>query len=134
MNKKDDTKVTNNKEEKKGPFSKKKKWQKPTETDVQEKPFTGVTAKPGGVNKMRSKYKLRTQAQLHHENLKKEKKKQKTMKKSLQERKQDFIRQPSQKQGKGKKDKDDNFAKLVNKYKSNLITNTTAKKNKWYET
>lgn len=119
-------------------FNKKPVWkqdkqnQKPSEKPVDK--FTGVAATPG-IKKMRSRYNLKTQAKLHHENMKKEKKMLKYGKKTLQQKKQDFIRQPAQKVNKkGKKMReDDSFAKLVNSYKQKLISASESKKNKWYE-
>lgn len=94
--------------------------------------FVGLSAKEGHT-KMRSKYKLTTQANIHHETLKQRKKQLKNKKKTFMESKKDFIRQPQQKQNTKKKKVDkDNFTDLVNKYKTNLIVNKKAK-NKWYE-
>ncbi|KAF7287821.1 hypothetical protein GWI33_000174 [Rhynchophorus ferrugineus] len=101
-----------------------------TEVECDVKPFSGITAKEGTIQKMRSRYKLGVQAKLHYENIKKEKRKQKMTKKSLAERKKDFIRQPKQKMN--NKSKDDNFSKLVNDYKK-MLTSDVAKKSKWYE-
>ncbi|RZC40310.1 RNA-binding protein 28, partial [Asbolus verrucosus] len=95
----------------------------------QEK-FAGVAAKPG-VQKMRSKHNLKTQAKLHYENLKKEKKKQKFAKKSFKEKQQEFTKQPKQKVNKKKKS-NDNFGKLVTDYKK-LLRASEVKKTKWYE-
>ncbi|XP_044739104.1 RNA-binding protein 28 [Chrysoperla carnea] len=90
--------------------------------------YTGITSKPG-MSKLRSKFKLRAQAQVHHETLKKEKS-LKRKKLQLLTQKQP-IRQPKQKMNKRKQEKDD-FSKLVNKYKSTLTANVV-KKSKWYE-
>lgn len=103
------------------------------DTENELKQFSGVTAKPGSKQKMRSRYKLSTQAKLHYENLKKEKKRQKNSKKTLKEKKKDFIKQPKQKINKGSGERD-NFSKLVNDYKSKLINaESFSKKAKWYE-
>lgn len=102
-----------------------------TENEVNQ--FSGVTAKPGTKQKMRSRYKLSTQAKLHYENLKKEKRKQKNSKKTLKEKKKDFIKQPKQKMNKNSGEKD-NFSKLVSSYKNKLINaEPLTKKSKWYE-
>lgn len=96
--------------------------------------FSGVAAKPG-VSKMRTKYNLKAQAKLHHENLKKEKKKLKYSKKTLQQKRKEFIRQPQQKVNKKMKTKvdTDNFSKLVNRYKQTLLAVPPEKKARWYE-
>lgn len=93
--------------------------------------FSGVPAKPGTVQKMRSRYKLTTQAKLHYENLKMEKNKKKNSKKTLAQKKQDFTKQPKQKINKKVKE-NDNFAKLVNDYKKKLMSVPEGKKTKWY--
>lgn len=105
-----------------------------TEIEAEAEEFSGTTAKPG-VMKMRSRYNLKTQAKLHYENLKKLKKKVKyEKKKTLQQKKQDFIRQPGQKMNKKPKARlDDNFSKMVSSYKKTLLTGEAAKKSKWYE-
>lgn len=94
------------------------------------KSFSGITAKAGTVQKLRSRYKLTEQAKLHHETLRKEKKKRKMTKKTLNERKKDFIKQPKQKIN--KKNQEDNFSNLVNNYKDKLMGGIAAKKSKWY--
>lgn len=93
--------------------------------------FSGVPAKPGTVQKMRSRYKLTTQAKLHYENLKKEKKKIKNSKKTLSQKKRESIKQPKQKINKKVKG-NDNFARLVNDYKKKLMSVPETKKTKWY--
>lgn len=102
--------------------------------EVEPKQFSGTTAKPG-VIKMRNRYTLKTQAKLHHEHMKKQKKKQKFEKKrTLEQKKQDFIRQPRQKINKKPKNKtDDNFSTLVDNYKRRLKSAEISKKSKWYE-
>lgn len=102
--------------------------------EAEAKEFSGTTAKPG-VMKMRSRYNLKTQAKLHHEHLKKQKKKMKFEKKrTLEQKKQDFIRQPQQKINKNPKKKvDDNFSQLVSSYKKKLLSADTTKKSKWYD-
>ncbi|XP_018561291.1 RNA-binding protein 28-like [Anoplophora glabripennis] len=104
-----------------------------TTSENEINPFSGVAAKPGTKQKMRSRYKLSTQAKLHYENLKKEKKKQKNSKKTLKEKKKDFIKQPKQKINKNSGERD-NFSKLVNEYKNKLVNaESFAKKTKWFE-
>ncbi|EFA01819.1 RNA-binding protein 28 [Tribolium castaneum] len=107
-----------------------RKQKRLNETHDTEGEFVGVTAKPGK-QKMRSRYNLKTQARLHLENLKKEKKKAKFSKKTLKERKQDFTKQPKQKIN--KKKENDNFSKLVADYKKKLLALPVQKKTKWYE-
>lgn len=109
----------------------KRKFEESDDKDERPK-YTGVTAKPG-VMKMRSKFNLKTQAKLHHENLKKQKKKAKMGKKTLQQKKQDFIRQPMQKINKNAKKVDDSFSKMVSSYKQKLLSAPVDKKPKWYE-
>lgn len=101
--------------------------------DSEVNKYLGVTAKPGP-QKMRSKFKLQTQAKLHIQNLKLSKKKLKNMKKPLAERKGDHIKQPKQKQNKSiQNTKDDiHLTKLINDYKDKLGQNIK-KKSKWYE-
>lgn len=106
----------------------KKRKLEDTEENLPE--YSGIPAKPG-VQKMRSRHKLTTQAQLHYENVKKEKRKQKFQKKSLKERQKEFIKQPKQKINK-KKFESDNFSKMVNDYKSKLMSVPVSKKEKWY--
>lgn len=90
--------------------------------------FMGVTAKQGDT-KFRSRTKLKTQAMIHHENVKKRKKQ---LKRKLDKTtKKEPIRQPQQKRN-AKKPEPDNFSKLVNKYKTNLSVGS-AKIKKWYE-
>lgn len=104
------------------------------EPEIEPKAFSGTAAKRG-VIKMRNRHNLKTQAKLHHEHIKKQKKKLKfEKKKTLEQKKQDFIRQPRQKINKNPKAKiDDNFSKLVSSYKKKLLSAGTAKKNKWYD-
>ncbi|KAI4463916.1 rna-binding motif protein 14b [Holotrichia oblita] len=91
--------------------------------------YSGVAATPG-IKKMRSKFNLRSQAKLHFENLKNEKKKRKSTK-ALDERRKDFRKQPRQKIN-NKKQAVDNFSVLVNKYKQTLKS-VPLKTSKWYE-
>lgn len=100
-----------------------------------ESEYTGVTSKPGRVDKMRSKHKLTTQARIHHETLKNEKKKIKLTRRVLKKKKDDYLKQAKQKKGKGKKKpKEDNFTKLVDKYTSSTVKGSKVKKRKWFET
>ncbi|XP_066252759.1 RNA-binding protein 28 [Euwallacea similis] len=94
--------------------------------------YAGIVAKEGTVQKMRSRYKLNQQAKLHYENIKKEKRKKKMSKKSLEEKKKDFIKQPKQKVNKSKQE--DDFAKMVSGYKKKLgEAFGDTKKSKWYQ-
>lgn len=101
---------------------------------IEPKQFSGTAAKPGAI-KMRSRHNLKTQAKLHHEHLKQQKKKRKfEKKKTLEQRKRDFIRQPQQKVNKKPKRKaDDNFSMLVSNYKKTLLSADPAKRSKWYD-
>lgn len=90
--------------------------------------YSGVTTKPGTVEKMRSRYKLVAQAKLHHENLKNEKRKVK----KAAERKQEIIKQPKQKMN-NRVNKKDNFSHLVSDFKKKLVNIPSGKKSKWYE-
>ncbi|XP_076231608.1 RNA-binding protein 28 [Calliopsis andreniformis] len=101
--------------------------------DVDEKPFTGMVATPGE-NKLRSKYKLKTQAMIHKETVKKEKKMKKSSKKLEQKRrmKSDSKNEMKMKQRMKVKGDDVNLDKLVNRYKDKLKT-VELKKSKWYE-
>lgn len=93
--------------------------------------FTGITATPGAT-KLRSRYKLKTQAQIHHETLKEEKKRKKFAKKTLREKMLDFTRQPKQKIN--KKNQDDDFSRMVSEYKKNMYDGSVnISKSKWYE-
>jgi len=119
-------KVNNKNEEHKGT----KRSFESSEEELKE--FSGVAATPGN-KKMRSKFNLRTQAQIHHEQLKKEKKNKKFVKKTLKEKQQEFTKQPKQKINKNKLKVSDNFSKLVNDYKKKLLQAPIVKKTKWYE-
>ncbi|KAK5643430.1 hypothetical protein RI129_007275 [Pyrocoelia pectoralis] len=104
---------------------------KDNKEDLQK--FSGVTASFGS-SKMRSKFNLRTQAQVHHEQVKKEKKKKKM---EIQKRplKQKEKKSKPLKQKLNKLKADDNFAHLVNNYKQKLLNANTADtmRKKWYE-
>ncbi|XP_060530240.1 RNA-binding protein 28 [Cylas formicarius] len=102
-----------------------------TQSEQELEDFAGVTSKRGHIPKTRARYKLNVQAKLHYENVKKEKRQQKMAKQSLQQKKEDFIRQPGQKIKK-KKIVEDNFAKLVNEYKNKITEANVIKKKKWY--
>lgn len=106
------------------------------ELQIEPQQFSGTTAKRGAV-KMRNRHNLKTQAKLHHEHLKKQKKQQKfERKRTFEQKKQDFIRQPRQKINKNPKKKsriDDNFSKMVSNYKKKLLSADTTKKSKWYD-
>ncbi|KAJ8982648.1 hypothetical protein NQ317_019049 [Molorchus minor] len=94
----------------KGKLNKAKPNEKESANQMQN--FSGITAKPGTIQKMRKK------------------RKRNNMKKPLNERKQDFVKQPKQKIKKTR-EKDD-FSKLVNKYK-NIVQTAIPEKKKWYE-
>lgn len=106
----------------------------PVEVEGERNKFSGVAATPGN-KKMRSRFNLRTQAQIHHEQLKKEKKKKKFAKKTLQQKQQEFTKQPKQKINKNKHKSNDNFSKLVSDYKQKLMSASAepVKKKKWFE-
>ena len=123
--------------------TKKFKAQKPQKTeriektkttdDSNKKSYSGMVAKPGE-NKLRTKFKLRTQAALHNQTVKKEKKMKKSTKK-LQEKRRN--RNENKKEAKPKqrtkvKADDVNLDKLVNRYK-NKLNSIELKKSKWYE-
>ncbi|CAG9856860.1 unnamed protein product [Phyllotreta striolata] len=93
--------------------------------------YSGVVTKPGVKEKMRSRYKLMTQAKLHQENLKKEKQKRKNAKKTLSEKRKEFTKQPKQKINRVVES--DNFSKLVSNYKKKLVNVPEGKKSKWYD-
>ncbi|XP_045478929.1 RNA-binding protein 28 [Harmonia axyridis] len=90
--------------------------------------FAGIPGKPG-VQRMRNNFKLSQQAAKHFESVKNEKKKKKTMKKSLADKMKDFTKQEKQKIR--NKDESDNFSKLVSHYKK-TIANVPSIKEKWY--
>ncbi|CAH2004988.1 unnamed protein product [Acanthoscelides obtectus] len=92
--------------------------------------YSGVPTEPGKVEKMRSRYKLVTQAKMHYENVKKAKKMKKNQKKTLGEKRKEFTKQPRQKIN--KKTEQDSFSKMVNEYKR-ILSAPPAKKSKWYE-
>ncbi|VEN45461.1 unnamed protein product [Callosobruchus maculatus] len=93
--------------------------------------YSGVPTEPGKVEKMRSRYKLVTQAKMHYENVKKAKKMKKNQKKTLAEKRKEFTKQPRQKIN--KKNEQDSFSKMVNEYKKKILSAPPAKKSKWYE-
>ena len=104
-----------------------------TTDDSNKKSYAGMVAKPGE-NKLRTKFKLRTQAALHNQTVKKEKKMKKSTKK-LQEKRRN--RNENKKEAKPKqrtkvKADDVNLDKLVNRYK-NKLNSIELKKSKWYE-
>nr|CAH7733611.1 unnamed protein product [Callosobruchus chinensis] len=104
-----------------------------TEMRIEEElpSYSGVPTEPGKVEKMRSRYKLVTQAKMHYENVKKAKKMNKNQKKTLAEKRKEFTKQPRQKIN--KKSEHDSFSKMVNEYKNKILSAPTAKKSKWYE-
>ncbi|XP_077299400.1 RNA-binding protein 28 [Arctopsyche grandis] len=109
-----------------------------------EEGFVGETAKPGKLSKMRNRYKLKMQANMHKENVKQEKRLKKITNQKKMVGAKEKIKQPKQKQNTSEKKKkrvmsenrsDKNFSDLVNKYKSKLVAGSSAQKvkSKWYE-
>ncbi|GBP05620.1 RNA-binding protein 28 [Eumeta japonica] len=107
--------------------------------------YTGLTAKEGSQHKMRSNQKLKMQADVHRQNVKIEKKKNKRAMK-LKMAAKERIKQPKQKINKNPKKKNNDgekkiknliketasFSDLVTKYKSKLSGNSLEKiKSKW---
>lgn len=105
------------------------KMQEPHTPDIGEdkETFVGVTSKPGNV-KMRSRFKLETQAKIHSQTVHKAKLKQNKKMQIAKEK----IKQPKMKKvTKRKHDEDDgSFNTLVNKYKKKLMD---APVKKWYD-
>lgn len=106
--------------------------------------FVGETAKPGKLSKMRNRYKLKMQANMHKENVKQEKRLKKITKQKTMTGAREKIKQPKQKQNTSEKKKksvmsenmnDKKFSDLVNKYKSKLVAGSSTQKvkSKWYE-
>ncbi|KAK9308407.1 hypothetical protein QLX08_001583 [Tetragonisca angustula] len=97
------------------------------------KPYSGTVGKPGE-NKLRSKRNLITQAIVHSQTVKKEKKIKKSSKKLEIKRKQKIANKNEVKpKQRTKLNHDDvNLEKLVNKYK-NKLKSIELKKSKWYE-
>lgn len=92
--------------------------------------YGGVHSEPGKKLKMRSKLKLRKQAEIHKNRLK-EVKKIKKVQKGIAEKKQNIRqREPGVKKGKKNFDNDGKFTRLINSYKQK-IENVSFKK--WYE-
>lgn len=112
---------------------------KQRQNDQRANEYSGLTGKPGAVQKMRTKYKLKQQAQIHHETVKEERKKTKLTRKVLKRKKLEHMKQVKQKKmkGKHKKTKEDNFGKIVKDYKNSVDKSAKVdkpKKRKWYET
>ncbi|KAL6258760.1 hypothetical protein P5V15_010708 [Pogonomyrmex californicus] len=102
--------------------------------DSDEKPYTGITSKLGQ-DKLRSKFKLKTQAELHMRAIKKQKKLNKTTKQLNIVKKEKIKEKQDNKTMKQTKkfDADDtNFNKLLNNYR-NKLKGIDLKKSKWYE-
>ncbi|XP_075222942.1 RNA-binding protein 28 [Lycorma delicatula] len=96
-----------------------------------KKSYTGVTAKPGSTS-LRSKFKLKVQAQLHHKELSKEKKERKKLIKMEPIKAIEGDKKGKNFKSNKKSVEDDvHFSSLVNKYKAQLISDTVRKK--WYE-
>lgn len=113
-----------------------KKPSKQASNNSENSVFTGITSKPGDSGKLRSRFKLRTQVEIHNQT-RKDEKKQKKVAKQIQTKKinQQLSRKEIKpKQGNKKMNKDDkNFTKLVDSYKNKLSTIPQAK-SKWYDT
>lgn len=101
--------------------------------EFSKKPYVGMIGKPG-VNKLRSKHNLKTQAIVHNRTIKKEKKIKKSSKKLDIKRKQKINDKNKIKPKQKTKinHNDINLEKLVNKYKDKLKS-IELKKSKWYE-
>ncbi|XP_063236385.1 RNA-binding protein 28 [Bacillus rossius redtenbacheri] len=106
------------------------------ETEAEAEAFAGVAAQPGRV-KMRSRFNLRTQAAVHGETLRREKRRRKDERRAAQAR-QASRKAPAalpvrQKKGKlkGEQKAEEVFNQLVEKYKRNLSSASVMKK--WYE-
>nr|XP_033343102.1 RNA-binding protein 28 [Megalopta genalis]XP_033343103.1 RNA-binding protein 28 [Megalopta genalis]XP_033343104.1 RNA-binding protein 28 [Megalopta genalis]XP_033343105.1 RNA-binding protein 28 [Megalopta genalis] len=119
-----------------GPLLKKSKFgnsSKIENNEPRKKPFVGMVAKPGE-NKMRSKFKLKNQAAVHHQSVKKEKKLKKSSQK-LKEKRRNRRENKNEVKSKQKmkvKAADMNLDRLVNNYK-NKLKSIELKKSKWYE-
>lgn len=97
------------------------------------KPYVGMVAKQGE-NKLRSKFKLKNQAAVHHQTVKKEKKMKKFSQKLKEKRKNrnESKNEIKPKQRTKLKAEDVHLDKLVNSYKTRLQS-IELKKSKWYE-
>ncbi|XP_053977771.1 RNA-binding protein 28-like isoform X1 [Hylaeus volcanicus] len=107
---------------------------KPDRTDeLNKKPYAGTVGKLGE-NKLRSKFKLKNQAKLHSETVKKERKMKKSWKKLEEKRRQrnENKKEIKPKQRTKVKAVDVKLDKLVNSYK-NKLKSIELKKSKWYE-
>ncbi|GLH04871.1 RNA-binding protein 28 [Gryllus bimaculatus] len=96
------------------------------EMGVETKPYSGLESKPGNKN-MRTKFKLKTQAAVHQKNAKESKRKWKLDKKAQKHNTKHREPQPKKKGG----EEYDSFSKLVDKYKSQLMSSDYHKH--WYE-
>lgn len=98
-----------------------------------KKSYTGMIAKPGE-SKLRSKFNVKTQAILHSQTVKKEKKMKKSSKKLEIKRRANTANKNNIKPIQRTKANagDANLDKLVNKYK-NTLKSIELKKSKWYE-
>ncbi|XP_054256830.1 RNA-binding protein 28-like [Macrosteles quadrilineatus] len=100
--------------------------------DQPQPEYAGMAATPGATVKMRKKFKLQDQAQKHLKDVKKQKQQMKLSRKMR--RKEHLQKQKVEKVSSKKKktlEKDETFSKLVDKYKSKLLSQTNKKK--WYE-
>ncbi|XP_011257211.2 RNA-binding protein 28 [Camponotus floridanus] len=113
------------------------KVRKVVEDELNEKSYTGITGKLGQ-DKLRSNFKLKSQADLHMRTMKKQKKLTKTIKqlevvkKAKTKKMQDNM--PATKQVKkfDTDTNDTNFNMLLNNYR-NKLKDINLKKSKWYE-
>lgn len=111
--------------------AKKSRIESPGESDA--KPYSGVVGKPGQT-KLRTKFNLKSQAAVHHETVKKQKKMNKAAKK-LQAKKQERQKSKNEVKVKPKikvNPDDVHLDKLVNNYKKKLESINPVK-SKWYE-
>uniref|UniRef100_A0A1B6MTY9 RRM domain-containing protein n=1 Tax=Graphocephala atropunctata TaxID=36148 RepID=A0A1B6MTY9_9HEMI len=116
--------------------AKKSKYENHVKQEEQSEPqFAGFTAKPGSTVKMRQKYKLQNQVQQHSQDVKKQKREMKMSRKvrRVEHLKQKQTEKKTNKKNKKVVDNDSAFTKLVDKYKSKLLSQPNDKK-KWYDT
>lgn len=90
--------------------------------------YSGIKAEPGKKVKIRSRFKLKTQAAKHRETLKKQRKE----KKAKELKKVEKVKDAKQKKGKTNLNDDPQFSKLISRYTEKIMNAPTLKK--WYET
>ncbi|KAK0099071.1 hypothetical protein PV326_008385 [Microctonus aethiopoides] len=97
--------------------------------------FAGITSKPGASTKLRSKYKLKSQIELHNKVLKNEKKKKKIERVRRDQKIEQKLsrKEIKPKQGTKKLNDDAEFSNLINNYKKKL-SSIVQSKSKWYDT